>query len=223
MVGIPRLACRVEPHCAQAGLLGAGDVVARVIADVHGGLRGGAAALQGFVEQPGVGLGDADVFGAQSELEVVRQPQAPHIGVAIGDDAKGIIIGEQFQGRLHLRKNLQLMAVNNARQSRTDRLVRVAKPHKILDPAHGPLIAVDWGDTNASGMAKLLVTDGNGCRGDTIYFPVRINVVLMPGAAAHSSWGISVASNAMTGKDRREGRKRTGVDRCGVSRRGRDP
>ncbi|CUR57119.1 Putative FAD binding dehydrogenase [metagenome] len=39
-------------------------------------------------------------------------------------------------------KDLQLMAVNNARQSRTDKLVRVAKPHKILDPAHGPLIAV---------------------------------------------------------------------------------
>ncbi|WP_310961861.1 FAD-binding dehydrogenase [Nocardioides terrisoli] len=39
-------------------------------------------------------------------------------------------------------KDIQLMAVHNARRSRTDRLIRVAKPHKILDPAHGPLIAV---------------------------------------------------------------------------------
>lgn len=39
-------------------------------------------------------------------------------------------------------KDLQLMAVNNARRSRVDRLVRVAKPHRILDPEHGPLIAV---------------------------------------------------------------------------------
>jgi predicted oxidoreductase len=39
-------------------------------------------------------------------------------------------------------KDLQLMAVQNARRSRTDRLIRVAKPHRILDPAHGPLIAV---------------------------------------------------------------------------------
>ncbi|MCW2781235.1 MAG: FAD-binding dehydrogenase [Marmoricola sp.] len=39
-------------------------------------------------------------------------------------------------------KDLQLMAIHNARRSRTDKLVRVAKPHKILDPAHGPLIAV---------------------------------------------------------------------------------
>jgi hypothetical protein len=39
-------------------------------------------------------------------------------------------------------KDAQLMLVANARRSRTDKLVRVAKPHKILDPAHGPLIAV---------------------------------------------------------------------------------
>lgn len=39
-------------------------------------------------------------------------------------------------------KDLQLMAINNARRSRTDKFMRVAKPHRILDPAHGPLIAV---------------------------------------------------------------------------------
>ncbi|GAA3811889.1 FAD-binding dehydrogenase [Nocardioides panacisoli] len=39
-------------------------------------------------------------------------------------------------------KDVQLMTIANARRSRTDRLIRVAKPHRILDPAHGPLIAV---------------------------------------------------------------------------------
>ncbi|WP_063055822.1 FAD-binding dehydrogenase [Nocardia salmonicida] len=39
-------------------------------------------------------------------------------------------------------KDLQLMAIENARRSRSDRLARVAAPHRILDPAHGPLIAV---------------------------------------------------------------------------------
>lgn len=39
-------------------------------------------------------------------------------------------------------KDVQLMAVANARRSRTDKLIRVAKPHRILDPEHGPLIAV---------------------------------------------------------------------------------
>ncbi|HYJ66517.1 MAG TPA: FAD-binding protein [Nocardioidaceae bacterium] len=39
-------------------------------------------------------------------------------------------------------KDVQVMAIHNARRSRTDRLIRVAKPHRILDPAHGPLIGV---------------------------------------------------------------------------------
>lgn len=39
-------------------------------------------------------------------------------------------------------KDLQLMAIRNARLSRTDKLIRVAPPHAILDPKNGPLIAV---------------------------------------------------------------------------------
>ncbi|MDJ0276436.1 FAD-binding dehydrogenase [Sphingomonas sp. 2R-10] len=39
-------------------------------------------------------------------------------------------------------KDAQVMLMRNALRSRGDRLSRVAKPHKILDPAHGPLIAV---------------------------------------------------------------------------------
>ncbi|MEP3919996.1 FAD-binding dehydrogenase [Ascidiaceihabitans sp.] len=39
-------------------------------------------------------------------------------------------------------KDAQLMAIHAARNYRGDRLVRVAKPHKILDPSNGPLIAV---------------------------------------------------------------------------------
>ncbi|GAA4111968.1 FAD-binding dehydrogenase [Nocardioides fonticola] len=39
-------------------------------------------------------------------------------------------------------KDVQLMTIANARRSRTDKIVRVAKPHRILDPEHGPLIGV---------------------------------------------------------------------------------
>jgi uncharacterized protein len=39
-------------------------------------------------------------------------------------------------------KDLQLMAVANARRFLGDRIARAARPHRILDPAHGPLIAV---------------------------------------------------------------------------------
>ena len=39
-------------------------------------------------------------------------------------------------------KDAQVMAIHNARRSLGDRIVRTASPHKILDPAAGPLIAV---------------------------------------------------------------------------------
>ncbi len=39
-------------------------------------------------------------------------------------------------------KDAQITAIRGARQYRGDRLIRTAKPHRILDPAQGPLIAV---------------------------------------------------------------------------------
>ncbi|HET8552080.1 MAG TPA: FAD-binding dehydrogenase [Gammaproteobacteria bacterium] len=39
-------------------------------------------------------------------------------------------------------KDGQIMAIHNARRYRGDRWIRAAKPHRLLDPAHGPLIAV---------------------------------------------------------------------------------
>jgi predicted oxidoreductase len=39
-------------------------------------------------------------------------------------------------------KDLQLITIANARSYRPDGLARIAKPHRLLDPAHGPLIAV---------------------------------------------------------------------------------
>jgi uncharacterized protein len=39
-------------------------------------------------------------------------------------------------------KDLQVMAIRNARRFRGDRLARTAAPHRILDPKAGPLIAV---------------------------------------------------------------------------------
>ncbi|HEY4225033.1 MAG TPA: FAD-binding dehydrogenase [Pseudolysinimonas sp.] len=39
-------------------------------------------------------------------------------------------------------KDAQITAIRGARKFRGDRLIRVAKPHKVLDPAHHPLIAV---------------------------------------------------------------------------------
>src|SRR4029079_13210316 len=39
-------------------------------------------------------------------------------------------------------KDAQVMNLHNARRYIGDKLIRTAKPHRILDPAQGPLIAV---------------------------------------------------------------------------------
>ena len=39
-------------------------------------------------------------------------------------------------------KDAQVMGIQNARRYLGDKLIRTARPHRILDPAHGPLIAV---------------------------------------------------------------------------------
>lgn len=39
-------------------------------------------------------------------------------------------------------KDAQVVAIHGARRYRGDKLIRTAAPHKILDPKHGPLIAV---------------------------------------------------------------------------------
>lgn len=39
-------------------------------------------------------------------------------------------------------KDVQVMNIHNARRYIGDKLIRTASPHRILDPAHGPLIAV---------------------------------------------------------------------------------
>ncbi|WP_444662620.1 FAD-binding dehydrogenase [Cellulomonas sp. CW35] len=41
-----------------------------------------------------------------------------------------------------LGKDLQVVATKQARAYGVDKLIRVAKPHRLLDPAHGPLLAV---------------------------------------------------------------------------------
>ncbi|MFD1031638.1 FAD-binding dehydrogenase [Metaplanococcus flavidus] len=60
-------------------------------------------------------------------------------------DVKGIeqqIIARDRQLDNKFTKDLQVTALRGARNYRGDRLIRVASPHKILDPKNGPLIAV---------------------------------------------------------------------------------
>jgi predicted oxidoreductase len=66
-------------------------------------------------------------------------------------------------------KDAQLTAVHGARRYRGDRLIRVATPHRFLNPAAGPLIAVrlhiltrkSLGGLQTNLSSQVLATDGN--------------------------------------------------------------
>jgi len=58
-------------------------------------------------------------------------------------------------------KDVQVMAIHNARKSRTDKLMRVAKPHRILDPEHGPLVGVRLNILSRKTLGGLQTTLGS--------------------------------------------------------------
>lgn len=68
--------------------------------------------------------------------KIARGPQLDYDHIERQIVARDREIGNKYS------KDLQLMAVQNARSYLGDKVSRVAKPHRILDPAHGPLIAV---------------------------------------------------------------------------------
>jgi hypothetical protein len=65
-------------------------------------------------------------------------------------------------------KDMQIVAIRGARLYRGDRLLRAARPHRLLDPAAGPLIAVrlniltrkTLGGLETDLSARVLGTDG---------------------------------------------------------------
>jgi predicted oxidoreductase len=67
---------------------------------------------------------------------IARGPQLDHAEIERQIVARDRELDNPFN------KDVQLMVIENSRRSRSDRLTRVAKPHKILDPEHGPLIGV---------------------------------------------------------------------------------
>lgn len=65
-----------------------------------------------------------------------------------GDDlldltaVEGIIRARDHEMTNPYSKDAQAMGIRNSRRYLGDKITRTAKPHRILDPAHGPLIAV---------------------------------------------------------------------------------
>ena len=95
--------------------------------------------------------GPVEAFKAQGADFVVSPDLASLVDGMNKLTDKPLIQLEKLQHQVEARdaqidnpfaKDLQVMAIHAARNYRGDRLIRTAKPHKFLDPANGPLIAV---------------------------------------------------------------------------------
>ena len=114
------------------------DLTGKSIPDVLKRARSGASApVQAFLDK------GADFVVADTLPELVagmnRLTDQPLIDLA---DLEAQITARDRDLDNPFGKDLQTMAIRNARRYRGDRLIRTAAPHRILDPAAGPLIAV---------------------------------------------------------------------------------
>ena len=100
--------------------------------------------------KPGA-VGPVEAFAEQSpEFLWADTPAelAAKMNALTGDDRidaaalERTIVERDRQVSSGLAKDLQVVATAQARRYFVDKLIRVAKPHRLLDPAHGPLLAV---------------------------------------------------------------------------------
>ncbi|MFT3898673.1 MAG: FAD-binding dehydrogenase [Gordonia sp. (in: high G+C Gram-positive bacteria)] len=84
-----------------------------------------------------------DFVTAPTLAELVTKMNAISRGPKLDlNDVERMVSARDAQLDNKYSKDAQLMAMTNARQYLGDKVVRVAKPHKLTDPKHGPMIAV---------------------------------------------------------------------------------
>ncbi len=83
-------------------------------------------------------------FVVRSDLDALVQGMNELVGKDLLDSAKikSLLKSRDQQFENKFGKDHQTLAVHNARRYLGDRLFRTAPPHGVLDPKHGPLIAV---------------------------------------------------------------------------------
>jgi predicted oxidoreductase len=99
---------------------------------------GAPAPVQAFVDKGEDFVTATNVRDLVAKMNELTGGEPPLDATAIEDQ----IVTRDRQVETGLGKDPQVTATAAARHFLTDKLVRVAKPHRILDPAAGPLIAV---------------------------------------------------------------------------------
>ena len=131
----------VEREFALSGSEQNPDLTGRSIPKVLGRARSGAPApVQAFLDKGA----DFVVADTLPELVAGMNKLAPGDAEPLIDlhDLERQIVARDREIDNPFTKDLQVMAIHNARRYLGDRLIRTATPHRILDPAAGPLIAV---------------------------------------------------------------------------------
>ena len=128
----------VEKEFALSGSEQNPDLTGKSVRQTLGRVRPGAAPpVQAFVDK------GADFVVADTLEELVAGMNGltdePLLDL---EDLRREVVARDRELDNAFTKDGQVAAIHNARRYRGDRLVRTAAPHKILDPANGPLIAV---------------------------------------------------------------------------------
>ncbi|MDX6248639.1 MAG: uncharacterized protein QOF10_1999 [Kribbellaceae bacterium] len=128
----------IEKEFALSGQEQNPDLTGKDIRGVLGRARGGATApVQAFMDK------GADFIVRDNLADLVRGMNS-----LTGEDLIDLaelerqIVARDREMDNTFTKDLQITALRGARNYRGDKLIRVASPHKILDPKAGPLIAV---------------------------------------------------------------------------------
>jgi predicted oxidoreductase len=131
----------IEKEFALSGSEQNPDLTGRNIRQVLGRARPGAPAPVEAFKQHGK---DFVVAGTLPELvDGMNKLATERDGPALdADDVRRIIVSRDREIRNTFSKDAQITAIRGTRNYRGDKLIRVATPHRLLDPKAGPLIAV---------------------------------------------------------------------------------
>ncbi|WP_051407187.1 FAD-binding dehydrogenase [Nocardia sp. CNY236] len=129
----------IEKEFALSGSEQNPDITSKNLAlTVKSRFSGGAPGPVEAFKQHGVDFVVADTLRelVDGMNKIARGPQLDY------DNLEHQIVTRDRELTNKYTKDSQLMAIANARQFLSDKMSRVAKPHRILDPSAGPLIAV---------------------------------------------------------------------------------
>lgn len=128
----------IEKEFALSGSEQNPDLTGKSIPQVLSRVRKGATApVQAFMDK-----GEDFIVADNLEELVAGMNQLTGENLLDFHEIERQIIARDRQMDNAFTKDLQITAMRGARNYRGDRLIRVAAPHKVLDPKKGPLIAV---------------------------------------------------------------------------------